>query len=229
MPAQKHHFTQPLTRTYLVDIPAGEGPHPLVITCHGYSQRPATMMRFTQLWAKDCVIASLQAPFPHYRTTVAPASGRGYGFGWINSSNPHESQDLHCSALERIIDELIEQGIADQKQIILVGFSQSVSLNYRFAFKGTRKLAGLVALMGGLPHDFEHLSKSPLPPTLLVTARDDVHYSADLSDSFTAALSQIDTPLTLLSYEGSHELPVSLDSDLDSWLLSVRNEESPVQ
>jgi|GEM_PF-6578960 len=192
-------------------------PRPLVITCHGYAQRPATMLRFTQLWVKNCIIVSMQGNYP-----CRYSGGRAKkAFSWIDIYNPQASHQLHIDNIANVIDELVAKGLVDANRIILVGFSQSVALNYRFALQKIRKLAGLVAIMGGLPSDINRLDVKFDSPTLVVGATEDSYYSINKTCSFIKTLNKFNIPITELWYKGKHELPISLDIQMESWFKRV--------
>lgn len=199
---------------YLIKAPASPGPHPLLIICHGYGQRPASLLRFAQLWASEWVIASLQGPYPQYRKS----SDRPSGYGWIDHSAPERSQEIHCEALAAVIDELTAKGVVDPQRVVLAGFSQSVSLNYRFAFKKLRPLAGLIAIMGGLPGNIDELEVEYTAPTLVIGAEEDIHYPPEVTKGFISKLKNLKIPVRELWYKYHHELPLSLDADIKSWL-----------
>ena len=58
-----------------------ENPAPLLVSVHGYGAHKRYMMREARLIApENCVIASIQAPFQHYRQT---SDGYKVGFGWL--------------------------------------------------------------------------------------------------------------------------------------------------
>src|SRR2546421_8654685 len=58
-----------------------EKPAPLLISVHGYGAHKRYMMREAKAVAEDkFVIASIQAPHPHYRPTD---NGYRIGYGWL--------------------------------------------------------------------------------------------------------------------------------------------------
>ncbi|MEP6787246.1 MAG: hypothetical protein ABJB40_02355 [Acidobacteriota bacterium] len=82
-------------------------PAPLLIAVHGYGAHKRYMMREARAVADDrFVIASIEAPHPHYR----PIEG-GYrvGYGWLSDQRPEEYVRLHHKFVLDVIDKLVEK------------------------------------------------------------------------------------------------------------------------
>ena len=68
-------------------------PAPLLIAVHGYGAHKRYMMREARLVApENFIIASIQAPHPHFRRTD---DGYRVGFGWLSDERPEEHIQLH--------------------------------------------------------------------------------------------------------------------------------------
>ena len=81
------------------------------------------MMREAQMVAPEgFVVASIQAPYQHFRPTE---KGFRIGFGWLTEYKSEESVALHHDFALRIIKELADQEIVDAGQVFLYGFSQA--------------------------------------------------------------------------------------------------------
>src|SRR3954467_5283778 len=105
---------------------------PLLIALHGYGASKWHGMREAKLTAPDgFALAALQGPHQHLREPKAPGGPLRYGFGWLSNYRAEESVAIHHRALIEIIDALVDEEIADRRQIFLLGFSQSCALNYR--------------------------------------------------------------------------------------------------
>ncbi len=128
-------------------------PAPLLVAVHGYGAHKRHMMREARLIANDrFVVASLQAPFQHFRPT---SDGYKTGFGWLTDFKPEESISIHQNFVLRTIETLAEQKIIDAERVFLYGFSQACALNFRFAFTHPKVLRGVVGVSGGIPSDLE--------------------------------------------------------------------------
>src|SRR5690348_13538689 len=68
-------------------------PAPLLISVHGYGAHKRYMMREARAVAGDrYVIASIQAPHPHFRKTE---DGYRIGYGWLAGDRSEEHVQLH--------------------------------------------------------------------------------------------------------------------------------------
>src|SRR5688572_11414324 len=108
-------------------------PAPLLIAVHGYGANMRHMMREARMIApKGFAIASIQGPHQHYR--AGKDGGYRVGFGWLSEHKPEEYVSLHHRFVLDVITKLATDGIADQDQVFVYGFSQACALNFRFAF-----------------------------------------------------------------------------------------------
>src|SRR5713226_6314291 len=130
------------------DLVAAEPrPAPLLIALHGYGASKWHALREAQAIAPaGFAIASLQGPHQHLREPKAPGGPLRFGFGWLTNFRPEESVAIHQRALLDLIDSLIREGVADAKQVFLLGFSQSCALNYRFAFTNPDVMRGVIGI-----------------------------------------------------------------------------------
>jgi len=126
---------------------------PLLIAVHGYGAHKRYMMREARLIAPaNFVIASIQAPHPHFRQTD---DGYRVGFGWLSDHRPDEHIRLHQQFVLDLIAKLSADGVIDERKIFIYGFSQACALNFRFAFTYPEILAGVIAVCGGIPGDLD--------------------------------------------------------------------------
>ncbi|HEY6333507.1 MAG TPA: hypothetical protein VI756_29560, partial [Blastocatellia bacterium] len=132
------------------------GSMPLIIALHGYEGNKESMMaKMLKVNSKDFIIASLQGPNSFLiRDQANPRKAR-VGFGWMMQYKAEETIQLHHRAVRSIIDEAARAYAIDRGSIFLAGFSQSVSLNYRFAFTYPGTVRGIVAVCGGIPGDWQ--------------------------------------------------------------------------
>src|ERR1700704_1919149 len=110
-------------------------PAPLLIALHGYGASKRQMMREAQaIVPEGFACAALQGFHQHLKDPKEPGGPLRFGFGWLTNFRPEESVAMHHRALLDLISELIEEGVADEQRIFLLGFSQTCALNFRFAF-----------------------------------------------------------------------------------------------
>jgi phospholipase/carboxylesterase len=141
-------------------VPASDGPAPLLMALHGYGGNKSSMMKMARRMAPEgFAIAALQGSHQHIVRPEDASRPLGFGFGWVTNYRPEESIALHHRAIAEIIDRLSREGKVDPAQVFLLGFSQSVALNFRFAFSHPDSVAGIVAICGGIPGDWENEEK----------------------------------------------------------------------
>jgi predicted esterase len=194
-------------------------PAPMLIAVHGYGAHKRYMMREARSIAPDgWVIASLQAPHPHYRRTD---SGYRIGFGWTSDHRPEQHIQLHHEFIFDVIERLVEEGTVDVSQIYLYGFSQACALNFRFALTFPETLRGLVGVCGGVPGDLaENVLYSPTQAkTLYLYGDDDEFYTQEQFASFDEQLRAILPNYRSRKYTARHEITDEMRSDMRDWLL----------
>ena len=108
---------------------------------------------------QDYVIASLQGPYQHFLSSEQTPNPLRPGFGWITKFKSDESIELHHNSIKSIIETLKNGNRIDADNVFLLGFSQSVSLNYRFAFAYPELIKGVIAINGGTPGDLSNADK----------------------------------------------------------------------
>src|SRR5262249_14529837 len=141
----------------------------LALTLHGYGSNPDVMLRLTRaMLGEEPVIASLQAPSQFY-LHQKPDSPVGYC--WATSAHSDESVRMHHQMLLHLIGELEERYQIPASRRILVGFSQPVGLNYRFAATHPSQVRGVIGICGGVPKNWEEGPYQRVSAALLHIAR----------------------------------------------------------
>ena len=145
------------------------------------------MMRLARrINGQDYVIASLQGVHQHIIRPQNREDKLQYGFGWLTNFKPEESVALHHRNINQIIATLTSRKLVDPRNIFLLGFSQSVGINFRFAFTHAHSLRGVIAICGGIPGDWETTEKysGPNLDILYLGATQDEFYPPDRITQF---------------------------------------------
>lgn len=195
-------------------------PAPLLIAVHGYGAHKRYMMRESVLIApENFVIASIQAPYQHFRKTAA---GYKTGFGWLTDFKPEESVKIHQKFVLDLIEKLANENLIDANQVYLFGFSQACALNFRFAFTNPERLRGIAGVCGGIPSDLE--TNKDYKPTaadvFYLYSTEDEFYSLEKYHYFDAKLKNYLPNYQSKVYDAKHEITDAMRDDIKNWLLA---------
>ncbi|MCP9493466.1 MAG: hypothetical protein MSG64_03320 [Pyrinomonadaceae bacterium MAG19_C2-C3] len=195
---------------------------PLALVLHGYGGSKRQMMREARGFVPDdFAIAAVQGIHQHIREPREVGAPLRFGFGWLTNFQPQESVALHHQTLLRIIDTLVSENIADRKRVFLVGFSQSVALNYRFALTHTEVLRGVVGICGGLPGDLETSGayQKTAAAMLHLCGDDDEIYSPARTADYQTRLRRFAPHAEVRHYpQAAHVITDAMRDDLRAWL-----------
>jgi predicted esterase len=191
---------------------------PLLLAVHGYGAHKGYMMREAQAVApENFVIASLQAPFPHFQEKDGEYKTR---FGWFPEHKSGESVLIHHNFLLDIIEKLGSEGVIDPDKIYIYGFSQACALNFRFAFTYPSLLRGVIGVCGGIPSDLEtNEIYKPLPADVFyLYATNDEFYPLEKYEGFKEKLKGRLNIFTSKPYDAKHEITGEMRNDIKTWL-----------
>lgn len=217
----ERRFTQQLPRYFDLFVPEGAGPFPLIIGMHGYGGDKQSMMRLMRrINETEYAIASLQAPFQHIVIPDDREQSLGFGFGWLTNFKSQESVDLHFDAVRYVLSLCAEHKRIDASGAFLLGFSQSVALNLKFAFTDPELVRGVVGICGGIPGDWttnESYREGDFD-VLIVAGTTDEFYPPDRCEQNRKALESRARTVELMVYEAGHEIPRDACPAIDAWL-----------
>ena len=205
---------------YDLDAP-GPGPRPLLLAFHGYGGNKGSMMKLARKIApEDFAVVSLQGPHQHIVYPEDRTRPLGYAFGWLTNFKPEESIALHHRAVSAILESLAAEGVADSRRVFLLGFSQSVALNFRFAFTHPDLLAGVVGLCGGIPGDWDAPGKyrpARFPVFYAGGERDELYPPVKIREN-AEKLRSLAASVEVRLFDASHAVPASAIPGIREWL-----------
>ena len=195
-----------------------ENPAPLLLAVHGYGAHKRYMMREARLIAPESiVIASIQAPFQHYRQTD---DGFKVGFGWLTDYKSDESILVHHNFALQLIEKLAKDELIDEKQIYLFGFSQACALNFRFALTNPEQVSGVIGVCGGIPSDLDAntVYRKLNAEVLYLYGDTDEFYPLEKFQNFEKKLKDILPNFQSKCYAAKHEITDEMRKDMRAWL-----------
>lgn len=210
-------FPARLDCRYLLRAPDNvDSKTPLVVTLHGFGANPEIMLHLTaRLFRTEPVIAAIAGPYQFF----LPTPERKVGYGWITSVHPAESIRLHHDMVSHVLDEVGARFSIDPARRLLVGFSQSVALNYRFSATCPNAVRGVLAICGGLPGDWETGAYQPVTASVLhIARRADEYYAPDLTEKYPNRLRHRATDVEFHLIDGGHQMPSSASGIVTPWL-----------
>jgi predicted esterase len=213
-------FPARLNCHYLLRTPKLVDVHtPLVVTLHGFGADPETMLGLTaRLFGTQPVIASLQGPYQFFREPT----NRAVGHGWITSKRPDESIRLHHEMVAHVLDEVGGEFDIPPARRLLAGFSQPVSLNYRFAATCPEAVRGVIAICGGLPSDWESGTYQQVSAGLLHIARRlDQYYPPNVTEHYAERLHGRAADVEFHLVDGGHQMPSNGNLIVEPWLRRI--------
>ena len=192
---------------------------PMVVTLHGFGANPESMLQLTaRLFANSAVIASVQGPNQFF---LGPST-QEVGYGWITSRRPAESIRLHHEMLLYVLADAGRKFNIPPERRLLIGFSQSVSLNYRFAATHPNTIRGVVGICGGLPSDWDSGAYQPVTASVLHISRtSDEYYPPNVTELYPERLRQRAVDVEFHLIEGKHQVPSDGSRLIGPWLSRI--------
>jgi len=210
-------FTVDLACHYLLQVPDSPNERtPLIVSLHGFGGNGESMLRVTnRVSVSQPIIAALQGPYQFFLSVKA----REVGYGWITGERSSESIRLHHQMVLQVIKEVSREFRIPPERRLLMGFSQSVALNYRFAAAYPDSIRGVVALCGGLPGDWEDSAAHSITAAVLhIATREDEYYPPSVTQLYPERLRRHASDVEFHLVDGGHSVPESTKVILAPWV-----------
>lgn len=221
---EQHTFAAQLECRYVLHVPPSLSHNSLLVTTlHGYSSNPEAMLRLTMgLVGDEHVIASLQAPNQHYVSDGLPNAQSVAGYNWGIRPHWQASVQLHHAMLMQALASLRERFHMGRERCLLVGFSQPVGLNYRFAATHPGEVRGIIGICGGVPRDWLEDKYQAVQAALLHISRDqDPYYATETVLKFPELLRRRASDVEFHLIPGPHRFPSQAGKIVRPWMQRV--------
>jgi len=195
-------------------------PMPLLIGLHGYEGNKESMMALAQqINSEDFIIASLQGPNAFLVREGRERREPRIGFGWMMMYKAEETIRLHHNSVLAIIEDVAAQYPLNRRAIFMMAFSQSVSLNYRFAFTHPNVIRGAIAVCGGIPGDWDQDKyKESETDALIIAGETDEFYPIERVRTFKDAIARRARSVEFMSYPVGHVSPRESLPLINEWI-----------
>lgn len=213
-------FSARLDCHYLVHVPQEiDASTLLVAALHGFGSNPEVMLRLTEnLLGPRHVIAALQAPSQFF---LAPGSNE-VGYCWATQKHSEESVRLHHDMVLHVCDSAAREWAIPTERRLLVGFSQPVGMNYRFAATHPDDVRGVIGICGGVPKNWEAGPYKKVSAALLHIARaQDEFYPPAVTEHYADRLRLRANGVEFHMLEGGHRFPSKAGPIAEKWLARV--------
>ena len=186
---------------YLLEVPPGSEPHPLLVGFHGYAENADIHLeQLLRIPGADAwVVVAVQGLHRFYDRKSERVLA-----GWMTRQDRELAIADNVQYVRRIVDALRGEGIG-RGPLVYAGFSQGVAMAYRAAAFAGHACAGLVVLGGDVPPDLDDRAIAGLPPVLLGRGRDDAWYTGAKAEADLARLQAHGAAVTSVVFDGGHE------------------------
>jgi predicted esterase len=219
---ENHTYQLPVEFHYDLLAPDSSGPaDALVLTLHGYGMTAKAMLNLTALLVgRNHVICSLQAPNQFYLRQGEPDPRAGYNWGTRNHGPANIR--LHHAMVQAVRRQMAERFGLGPERTVLVGFSQPVGFNYRFAATFPDEVRGVIGICGGVPKDWETAEYKPVKAALLHIAREeDEFFPAPVTTGYPERLRTRAADVEFHLLPGGHRIPSKGAAIVEPWVRRI--------
>jgi predicted esterase len=189
----------------------------LVLALHGYAQSPEILLPLVRrLLGPGPAIAALAAPFPMYDRLAADSQTV---YHWGTRHHWEETIRIHHDLVLQALDQLPAAGPK-----VLLGFSQPVGLNYRFAGTHPHAVRGVIGICGGVPSRWEEEPYQVKAALLHIARSEDEFYPVPVVEKFAGRLRHHAADVEFHLLPGQHRFPSQAGPLVEKWLGRLRKE-----
>ena len=183
---------------YLVEVPAGGGPWPLLVGFHGYAE--AAEDQLTRLRssasAGDWVVVAVQGLHRFYRGRREDVVA-----SWMTRQDRELAIADNLAYVAAVIDAVSREWTTDGR-VVLAGFSQGVPMAFRAAVV---RRAAVIAFGGDVPPELEPSALAGIPSVLIGRGTRDDWYRGDAHEADVRRLRAAGTEVEAQSFDAGHE------------------------
>ena len=174
------------------------------LVCHGLGYLSTYFVRyFKQLNPTENYIIALQAPSKYYQDK----SFKHVGACWFTKNNTTTEIDNVCNYIDAVLDE---ESLPKNKNLVLFGYSQGVSVALRYLAKSKLKCSQIVIQSGGIPKELTAEDFSFLDTTVnhVYGTQDEYLFDERIAYEKNRAETLFGKHLKIRTFEGKHVVNV---------------------
>lgn len=192
----------------------------LLCVFHGWGQGSRSFLRrFAPLKAHNVLVVAPQGPHQMYLDMAT----RKVGFSWLTTYDRNRAVGDLLTLIDTVLDAVVE-ATGVRTTPYLLGFSQGVSIAYRYHLLGRRPASGIIACGGDLPADVRTAVRdAPSLPTLLIHGKGDAIVPLAKGEEAEAVLREAGHPPTCFYFEGEHVITPEAIDRIAAWLEEKRD------
>jgi predicted esterase len=189
----------------------------LLCVLHGWGQRcPSFLRRFRGLREQNIVVVAPQGPHQFY----VDMERRKVGFSWLTAYDRNHAV-LDVASLIHHVVESVQSAHGLERAPVVLGFSQGVSIAYRYHLLAGYPVRGIVACGGDLPRDVRpRLSDAAPFPVLVVHGDDDTIVPRAKAEEAVDHLKHGGLPPDVHYFPGGHEIDGPTASHIGAWVMA---------
>ncbi len=192
-----------------VRVPAGTGPHPILVMVYGLQGDEAVTWIFARTAGPEWLIVTPRAPYP--------ASS---GYTWNRLGTQAADSGSYADGLVRLtqfVEGLAAVYPVDRSRLVMLGFSQGAAMSYAFA--AGHPTAGIAALCGFIPGlKLEQLTAFKGLPVIILHGTQDDRVPITVARTDRDQLRAARADVTYLEEDTGHKVGTQGMHALRSWL-----------
>lgn len=178
--------------------------------CHGMGYLSQYFLRyFKSLNSEENYIIAPQAPSLYYQGSEF----RHVGANWLTKNNTLRETENIMNYFDAV---LAAEELPDSVNLVVLGYSQGVSVATRYVAKRQLKCSQLILHSGGLPKELEpaDFSFSKAKVSLVYGTKDQYLNEARISYEISRVQTLFGDAVSILPFEGVHEVNTKIISSL---------------
>jgi len=185
---------------YLVDVPAGAGPHPLLVGFHGYQENAEIHLEELRRvpGASRFVLVAVQSLHLFY------TKGGGVVGSWMTKVGREHAIADNIRYVATVVAE-VKRDVPTGGGLVYAGFSQGASMAYRAAARSGQACDGVVALGGDIPPEIAEDASARLPPVLVGRGEADHWFTQEKLEQDLERLARLRVSVRSVTFPGGHE------------------------